>query len=121
MPARFLGRNLQFHRFIVMAYAIIKTGGKQYKVAVGDKLNVEKLEVEEGENAVFDQVLACGEGAELTVGAPTVEGASVVAKVVKQYRGPKVIAFKFRKRKGYHRTVGHRQSLTLVEVVSINA
>ncbi len=103
-----------------MAYAIIKTGGKQYKVSVGDKLDVEKLELAEGEDAVFDQVLACGEGSDVQVGAPTVSGASVVAKVVKQYRGPKVIAFKFRKRKGYHRTVGHRQSLTQVEVVSIN-
>jgi large subunit ribosomal protein L21 len=103
-----------------MAYAIIKTGGKQYKVSVGDKLDVEKLEVAEGENAVFDQVLACGEGSNLQVGAPTVSGATVVAKVVKQHRGDKVVAFKFRKRKGYHRTVGHRQSLTLVEVVSIN-
>jgi large subunit ribosomal protein L21 len=104
-----------------MSYAIIKTGGKQYKVSVGTKLDVEKLEVAEGENAVFDQVLACGEGSTLQVGAPTVSGATVVAKVVKQHRGEKVIAFKFRKRKGYHRTVGHRQSLTLVEVVSINA
>lgn len=103
-----------------MAYAIIKTGGKQYKVSVGDKLDVEKLDLAEGEDAVFDQVLACGEGADVQVGAPTVSGATVVAKVVKQYRGPKVVAFKFRKRKGYHRTVGHRQSLTQVEVVSIN-
>lgn len=104
-----------------MSYAIIKTGGKQYKVSVGDKFDVEKLEVAEGENAVFDQVLAVGEGSSLQVGAPTVEGANVVAKVVRQHRGEKVIAFKFRKRKGYHRTVGHRQSLTCVEVVSINA
>ena len=104
-----------------MSYAIIKTGGKQYKVSVGTNLDVEKLEVAEGENAVFDQVLACGEGSTLQVGAPTVSGATVVAKVVKQHRGDKVVAFKFRKRKGYHRTVGHRQSLTLVEVVSINA
>ncbi len=103
-----------------MAYAIIKTGGKQYKVSVGDKLDVEKIDLAEGEDAVFDQVLACGEGSDVQVGAPTVNGATVVAKVVKQYRGPKVVAFKFRKRKGYHRTVGHRQSLTQVEVVSIN-
>ena len=104
-----------------MAYAIIKTGGKQYKVSVGDRLDVEKLELAEGDEAVFDQVLACGEGADVRVGSPTVSGATVVAKVVKQHRGPKVVAFKFRKRKGYHRTVGHRQSLTQVEVTSINA
>lgn len=103
-----------------MSYAIIKTGGKQYKVSVGDTLDVEKLEVAEGEQATFDQVLATGAGADIVVGAPTVSGASVVAKVVKQFRGEKVQAFKFRKRKGYHRTVGHRQSLTRVEVVSIN-
>lgn len=104
-----------------MAYAIIKTGGKQYKVSVGDRLDVEKLELAEGDEAVFDQVLACGEGASVQVGSPTVSGATVVAKVVKQHRGPKVVAFKFRKRKGYHRTVGHRQSLTQVEVTAINA
>jgi large subunit ribosomal protein L21 len=104
-----------------MSYAIIKTGGKQYKVSVGDKFDVEKLEVAAGENAVFDQVLAVGEGSSLKVGAPIVEGANVVAKVVNQHRGEKVVAFKFKKRKGYHRTVGHRQSLTCVEIVSINA
>jgi large subunit ribosomal protein L21 len=104
-----------------MAYAIFKTGGKQYKASVGDKLDVEKLEVAEGENTTFDQVLAAGEGADLKIGAPTVEGASVVAKVIKQFKAPKVTAFKFRKRKGYHLTKGHRQPLTRVQVVSINA
>jgi large subunit ribosomal protein L21 len=104
-----------------MAYAIFKTGGKQYKVSVGDKLDVEKLEIAEGEWATFDQVLAHGEGDGLVVGAPTVAGASVVAKVVKQFKAPKVTAFKFRRRKGYHLTKGHRQPLTQVQIVSINA
>jgi large subunit ribosomal protein L21 len=104
-----------------MAYAIIKTGGKQYKVSVGDKLDVEKLEVAEGEDATFDQVLAAGEGADIKIGAPTVSGASVVATVVKQFKAPKVTAFKFKKRKGYHKTKGHRQPLTRVQVTAINA
>lgn len=104
-----------------MAYAIFKTGSKQYKVSVGDKVDVEKLGVAEGDWATFDQVLAHGEGADIKVGSPTVNGATVVAKVVKQHRAPKVTAFKFRKRKGYHLTKGHRQHLTRVQIVSINA
>jgi large subunit ribosomal protein L21 len=104
-----------------MAYAIFKTGGKQYKAAVGDKLDVEKLELAEGEWATFDQVLATGEGASLNVGTPHISGATVVAKVVKQFKAPKVTTFKFKKRKGYHKTCGHRQPLTQVQVVSINA
>ena len=104
-----------------MAYAIFKTGGKQYRVSVGDKVDVEKLDVAEGEWATFEEVLAHGEGEGLVFGAPTVSGATVVAKVVKQFKAPKVTSFKFRRRKGYHRTRGHRQNLTQVEVVSINA
>ena len=104
-----------------MAYAIIKTGGKQYKVSVGDKLDVEKLEVSEGETASFDQVLAAGEGADIKIGAPTLAGATVQAKVISQFKGEKVTAFKFKKRKGYHKTKGHRQPLTRVQVTAINA
>ena len=104
-----------------MAYAIIKTGGKQHKVAVGDKLDVTKIAVNEGENATFDEVLAHGEGETLVVGTPTVAGATVVAKVLKQFKAAKVISFKFKRRKGYHRTRGHRQLLTQVEILSINA
>lgn len=103
-----------------MAYAIIKTGSKQYKVSVGDKLDVEKIELKEGEWATFDQVLAIGEGRDINVGSPVLNGATVVAKVVKQHRAPKVTAFKFRRRKGYHLTKGHRQHLTQVQIVSIN-
>lgn len=105
----------------VMAYAIFKTGGKQYKASVGDFLDVEKLEVAEGESSSFDQVLAAGEGADIKIGAPTVAGATVEFKVLKQFKAPKVTAFKFKKRKGYHLTKGHRQPLTRVQVVSINA
>jgi len=104
-----------------MAYAIIKTGGKQYKVSVGDKLNVEKLEVSEGETTSFDQVLAAGEGADIKIGAPTLAGATVQATVLSQFKADKVTAFKFKKRKGYHKTKGHRQPLTRVQVTAINA
>lgn len=104
-----------------MAYAIFKTGGKQYKASVGDKLDVEKLEVAEGETASFDQILAAGEGSDIKIGAPTVAGATVEFKVLKQFKAPKVTAFKFKKRKGYHLTKGHRQPLTRVQVVAINA
>jgi large subunit ribosomal protein L21 len=104
-----------------MAYAIIKTGGKQYKVSVGDKVDVEKLPLQEGDSAVFDQVLATGMGADIQVGTPVVAGASVVATVVKQFKAPKVTAFKFRKRKGYHLTKGHRQPLTRVQITEIKA
>lgn len=104
-----------------MAYAIFKTGGKQYKASVGDQLDVEKIEVAEGEGASFDQVLAAGEGSEIKIGAPLLEGASVGFTVLKQFKAPKVTAFKFRKRKGYHKTKGHRQLLTRVQVTSINA
>ena len=104
-----------------MGYAIIKTGGKQYKVSVGDKLDVEKLAAAEGDTTNFDEVLAAGEGNTITVGAPTVAGASVSAKVISQFRAEKATTFKFRKRKGFHKTRGHRQPLTRVQIVAINA
>ena len=104
-----------------MAYAIIKTGGKQYKVSVGDKLDVEKLEVADGEIPPVDPPRPAGEGATIQIGAPTIAGASVTASVVKQFKAPKVTAFKFKKRKGYHLTKGHRQPLTRVQVTAINA
>jgi len=103
-----------------MAYAIIKAGGKQHKVTVGEKLDVTKIEVNEGDNATFE-VLAHGEGDSLVVGTPVVAGATVVAKVLRQFKAAKVLSFKFKRRKGYHRTRGHRQLLTQVEIVSINA
>ena len=104
-----------------MAYAVIKTGGRQYRVNVGDKLDVEKLVANEGDSISFAEVLAAGEGDSLRVGAPFLSGASVAATVVKQHRAPKVTAFKFKRRKGYHKTKGHRQSITRVEITSINA
>jgi len=104
-----------------MAYAIIKTDGKSYKVAVGDKLNVQKIELAEGESTTFDQVLACGEGESLRIGEPTIPGATVTAKVVKQFRAPKVIIFHFKRRKGFHKKKGHRQHMTQIEITGINA
>lgn len=102
-----------------MAYAIIKTGGKQYRVAAGDKIDVEKLDVEVGDTVTFGEVLAAGEGDTLAVGAPFVEGATVTAKVLDQFRDKKVIAFKFKRRKGYHKTKGHRRQMTRLEIVSV--
>ena len=101
-------------------YAIIATGGKQYKVAEGDIINVEKLGVEAGETYTFDQVLAVG-GDELTVGCPTVAGASVSATVMNEGRGKKVIVYKYKRKTGYHKKNGHRQAYTQLKIEKINA
>ena len=101
-------------------YAIIATGGKQYKVAEGDIIRVEKLGVEAGETYTFDQVLAVSnEG--LKVGNPTVEGATVEAKVVKNGKAKKIYVFKMKRKKNYRRKKGHRQPFTKVEITKINA
>ncbi len=98
-------------------FAIIKTGGKQYRVTEGDLLQVEKLEGEEGGSVTFDQVLAAGD----KIGAPLVEGASVTAEIVDQGRGRKVIVFKKRRRQNSRRKNGHRQFITTVKITAINA
>lgn len=103
-----------------MAYAVIQTGGKQYRVAAGDVIDVEKLDVEAGAEAKFEEVLLVSDGATVSVGAPLVKGAAVTAEVVEQFKDDKVIAFKFKRRKGYHRTVGHRRQLTRLKIKSIN-
>lgn len=103
-----------------MAYAIVKTGGKQYRVAVGDVIDVEKLDVESGSDTNLD-VLLVSNGTALHVGTPTVAGAVVTAEVVDQHKGDKVIAFKYKRRKGYHRTVGHRRQLTRLQIKTITA
>ena len=102
-----------------MAYAVFKTGGKQYRVSQGDVIDVEKLDLEEGAEFSFNEVLLKNDGSEVSVGQPLVDGASVTAKVVSQFRGPKGIAFKFKRRKGYHKTKGFRRALTKLEIVSI--
>ena len=104
-----------------MAYAIIQTGGKQYRVAEGDVIEVEKLDVEAGAEAKFEKVLLVSNGESLSIGAPLVAGAAVTAEVVEQAKAPKVIAFKYKRRKGYHRTVGHRRQLTRLKIKTISA
>ena len=100
--------------------AIIVTGGKQYKVAQGDTLFIEKLEAEAGAEITFDQVLAILNEDKATFGAPTVEGASVVATVVKNGKGKKIRVFKYNPKKGYRKRQGHRQPYTKVEITAIN-
>jgi len=102
-------------------HAIIKTGGKQYKVAEGDILYIEKLNVEAGETVTFDEVLAILDGESNKFGAPTVDGASVTAKVVKNGKGKKVLVFKYKPKKNYRRRQGHRQPYTKVEIIKISA
>ena len=101
--------------------AIIVTGGKQYKVAQGDTLFIEKLEAEAGAEITFDQVLAILNEDQATFGAPTVEGASVVATVVKNGKGKKIRVFKYNPKKGYRKRQGHRQPYTKVQISAINA
>ena len=99
-------------------YAVIQTGGKQYKVAKGDKLRVEKLLGSPGDTITFDQVLLVG-GETIKLGQPTVAGAKVEAKITAQDRDKKIIVFKFRRRKNYRRKNGHRQPFTALEITEI--
>ncbi len=103
-----------------MAYAIIRTGGKQFRVSPGDVIRIPTLAGKnEGDAVEFDEVLAAGDDDGVRIGAPTVAGARVAATVVKQGRGPKIIVFKFKRRKQYKRTKGHRQGFTAVKIDSI--
>jgi large subunit ribosomal protein L21 len=101
-------------------YAVIKTGGKQYKVAVGQKIKIEQIAADVGQEITIDQVLAVGSGADLKVGTPLVAGASVVVNVVTHGRHDKVRIFKMRRRKHYQKRQGHRQNFTEIEITSIN-
>ncbi len=101
-------------------YAVIKTGGKQYRVAQGDRIRVEKLPGDVGAAVTFDEVLMLG-GEKVAVGKPTVDGASVSAKIVAQDRAKKVIVFKYKRRKGYRRKYGHRQPYTELEITGVGA
>lgn len=101
-------------------YAVLETGSKQYRVTAGDTLEIERVATEAGQPHTFNRVLLVNNEGNLKVGSPTVANASVVADVVEHIRGPKLIAFKMRRRKGYHRTVGHRQELTVVKIKEIN-
>ena len=101
-------------------YAVIKTGGKQYRVAPGEKLKVEQLPADVGAAVVLDQVLMVGEGESVRVGQPTVAGATVNATVLAHGRGEKLRIFKMRRRKHYQKHQGHRQNYTEIQIVSIN-
>src|SRR5215813_12060539 len=100
-------------------YAILETGSKQYRVAAGDTLEIERLAVDAGQPFTFDRVLLVNNDGKVTVGSPTVASATVVADVVEHIRGDKKIAFKMKRRKGYHKTIGHRQELTVVKIKEI--
>jgi len=100
-------------------YAVIKTGGKQYRVNGGQKIKVEQISAEIGAEIVLDQVLALGDGEAIKVGTPLVAGASVTAKVLAQGRGDKVHIFKMRRRKHYRKSQGHRQNYTEIEILAI--
>src|SRR5215475_9580627 len=100
-------------------YAVLETGSKQYRVAAGDRLEVERLAVEAGQPVTFERVLLVNNDGKITVGSPTVPSATVQADVLEHIRGDKKIAFKMKRRKGYHKTIGHRQELTVVKIKEI--
>ena len=100
-------------------YAVFETGGKQYRAGTGDTLTVEKLDAEAGKPVTFDRVLLVNNDGQVTIGSPLVEQANVVVDVVEHKRGPKLIAFKMKRRKGHRCKIGHRQDLTVVKVTDI--
>ena len=103
-----------------MSYAAFKTGGKQYKVSVGDTLEVEKIDGEVGSEVSFDEIVMKGDANDVVLGEPNISGASVKAKILDQFRDKKKIAFKFKRRKGFHLTKGYRRSLTRLEITAIS-
>jgi len=102
-------------------YAVLETGSKQYRVTAGDTLEIERLDVEAGQPVTFDRVLLVNNEGKLSIGSPVVANASVVADVVDHIRGEKKMTFKMKRRKGYHKTIGHRQELTVVKIKEIKA
>lgn len=102
-------------------YAVIKTGGQQFRVTKGDKLSVQKLEAEAGKSITLEEVMMINDGKTAKVGTPLVSGAKVTAKVVEQTRGDKVVIFKKKRRQNYRRTRGHKQQLTVIEITDIKA
>ncbi len=102
-------------------YAVLETGSKQYRVSAGDTLKIERLPIEAGKPVTFDRVLLVNADGKITVGSPTVTGATVEADIIEHIRGDKVVTFKMKRRKGYHKTIGHRQELTIVKVKEIIA
>ncbi|MBV8173209.1 MAG: 50S ribosomal protein L21 [Verrucomicrobia bacterium] len=104
-----------------MAYAIIRSGGKQYRVSPGETITVDRLVAAHGEKVTFGDVILLADGTNVTAGDPVIAGAKVVGEVIEQFKDKKVIAFKYKRRKGYHRTVGHRRQLTRVKIETINS
>ena len=102
-------------------YAVFKTGGKQYRASTGDVIKVEKIEAEKGATVELDQVLMVGEGEDVKIGTPFLEGGKVTALVLDQGRGDKIIVIKFKRRKNYRRKMGHRQYFTQLEITGIEA
>lgn len=99
--------------------AIIKTGGKQYRIHTGDKLRIDRIDGDAGAGVEFDQVLFVGTGDDAKIGTPLLQGAKVTAEIVRQGKGPKLIVYKFRRRKNYRRKRGHRQHFTEVKITGI--
>ncbi|HAB15192.1 MAG TPA: 50S ribosomal protein L21 [Verrucomicrobiota bacterium] len=102
-------------------YAVLETGGKQYRVATGDRLEIERLKADPGQTFTFDRVLLVNKEGAVSIGAPTVAGAKVIADVVEHVRGEKKVIWKMKRRKGYHKKQGHRQELTVVTIKEIAA
>ena len=102
-----------------MAYAIIRSGGKQYRVSPGETIVMEKLEGASGEKVTFNDVVLLVDGDNVTAGTRVIAGVNVEGEVIEQFKDQKVIAFKYKRRKGYHRTIGHRRQLTRVKIQSI--
>ena len=102
-------------------YAVFKTGGKQYRAATGDVIKVEKIEAEKGATVELDQVLMVGEGEDVKIGAPYLDGGKVTAKVVDHGRGEKIKVIKFKRRKNFRKQMGHRQYFTQIEITGIDA
>jgi large subunit ribosomal protein L21 len=102
-------------------YAVLETGSKQYRVSAGDTLEIERLAIEAGKPVTFDRVLMVNNDGKVTFGSPTIASATIDADVVQHIRGEKKIAFKMKRRKGYHKTIGHRQELTVVKIKEIKA
>ena len=100
-------------------YAVIETGGKQYRVAPGDTLEVEQIVAEAGQPVRYDRVLFAESEGKFSVGTPTIDKAMILADVVEHLRGPKKVSFKMKRRKGYHKTIGHRQGLTRIKINEI--
>jgi large subunit ribosomal protein L21 len=101
-------------------YAVIKTGGKQQRVSEGDVVAIEKIDGAKGDKVIFDQVLMVGKDDEVRIGRPVVEGAKVTGEIVCQTKGDKIVVFKMKKRKGYHKKIGHRQELTSMRIKEIS-